>query len=306
LTDPEQLVPRVVELIQQQFEFYYVGLFLVAADNRYAVLQYGTGAGSAHEAGRVMKERGHRLEIGGESMVGWVCANKQARIALDVGQDAVRFVNPLLPDTRSEMALPLRAGERVIGALDVQSTQVAAFDESDIAALQGMADQVAVALENARLFQQTQAALGQLETTNRLLVRQGWQGYLERPSTVRRSELATAPAPRDAPDGADGNGAESLAIPLELRGQRLGQLKLRRGGNRPWTEDEKEMIQVVALQTILAADNARLVEQTQFALQETEGLFAAARDIAQAAQIQDISQSLASYVNVLEQPTAPS
>jgi len=166
-----------------------------------------------------------------------------------------------------------------------------------------MADQVAVAMENARLFQETQAALGQLETTNRLLVRQGWQGHLERPSAVRRSEFATAPAPTDAPDGngADGDGAGSLAIPLELRGQRLGQLKLRREGNQPWTEGEKEMVHAVALQTILAADNARLVEQTQFALQETEGLFAAARDIAQAAQLQDICQSLASYVNVLEQ-----
>ncbi len=293
VTEVEELLPRVVQVIRQQFDFYYVGLFLLDAGGRYAMLRAGTG-----EAGRAMKERGHRLEIGSQSMVGWACANKRARIALDVGVEAMRFANPLLPETRSEMALPLMAGERVLGALDIQSTQATAFDENDIAALQGMADQVAVALENARLFQQTQAAVQQLETTNRLLVRQGWQGYLERPTTVRRSELATAPISRGAPDG---NGAESLAIPLELRGQRLGQLKLRRGGNRPWTEDETEMIQVVALQTILAADNARLVEQTQFALQETEGLFAAARDIAQAAQIQDISQSLASYANVLEQ-----
>jgi len=301
VTEVEELLPRIVQVIRQQFDLYYVGLFLLDEASRSAVLRAGTG-----EAGRVMKERNHRLEVGGQSMVGWACANKRARIALDVGAEAVRFApgtaqgfaNPLLPETRSEMALPIMTGERVLGVLDVQSTQAAAFDESDVAVLQSMADQIAVAMGNARLLQQTQAALQQLEVTNRLLVRQGWQGYLERPSAVRHSELAIAQAPGD---DADGNAAESLAIPLELRGQRLGQLELRREGNRPWTEEEKEMIQAVALQTILAADNARLVEQTQFALQETEGLFAAARDIAQAAQVQDICQSLASYVNVLEQ-----
>jgi len=86
-------------------------------------------------------------------MVGWVCVNKQARIALDVGQDAVHFANPLLHDTRSEMALPLRVGDRVLGVLDVHSAQVSAFDGSDIAAMQGMADHVAVAIENARLYE---------------------------------------------------------------------------------------------------------------------------------------------------------
>jgi GAF domain-containing protein/methyl-accepting chemotaxis protein len=292
LTDPERLIPRVVELIQQRFDFYYVGLFLVDADSRYAVLQYGSGAASAREAGRVMKERGHRLELGGQSMVGFACANKRARIALDVGAEAMRFANPLLPDTRSEMALPLLVGDRALGALDIQSMQEAAFDQGDIAALQGMADQVAIALENARLFQQTQAAIQQTEQANRLLVRQGWQGFLERPSTTRRSEFGLAPV---------GDEAELVQVPLELRGQRLGHLKLRRAANRPWTDEEKAIVETVALQTMLAAENARLVEQTQTTLQETEGLFAAARDIAQAAQIQDICQSLASYVNVLEE-----
>jgi GAF domain-containing protein/HAMP domain-containing protein len=287
LTNPDQLIATVVELIQQRFEFYYVGLFLVDAEGQDAMLQQGTG-----EAGRIMKERGHRLQVGGQSMVGWACANKRARIALDVGDEAVRFVNPLLPETHSEMALPLMTGERVLGALDVQSTQVAAFDESDITALQGMADQVAVGLENARLFQETQAALKQLEATNRLLVRQGWLGHLERPSATRRSEFGATRSEA---------GAKLLKVPLELHGQPLGQLTLRRENGQDWTQDEVELIQAIAQQTTLAADNARLVEQTQTALQETEGLFAAARDIAQAAQIQNICQSLANYVNILEQ-----
>ncbi len=154
LLDPDQLITRVVELIKERFGFYYVGLFILDENNRYAVLRQGTG-----EPGRVMKERKYRLEINDHSMIGWACAHKQARIALDVGEDPVHFANPLLPDTHSEMALPLRSRERILGALSVQSTKVAAFDDSDVTALQAMADQVAVALENARLFQETQSAL---------------------------------------------------------------------------------------------------------------------------------------------------
>jgi GAF domain-containing protein len=110
-----------------------------------------------------MLGHGHKFEVGSQSMVGWVCANRKARIALDVGQDAVRFANPLLPDTRSEIALPLQAGGRILGVLDVQSERPAAFDHNDIAVLQGMADQIAVALDNARLFTQTQTALSENE-----------------------------------------------------------------------------------------------------------------------------------------------
>jgi GAF domain-containing protein len=134
-------------------------------ENRFAVLRAGRG-----EAGRAMLERGHKFDAANarQSMVGWVCVNRQARIALDVGEDAVRFVNPLLPLTRSEIALPLRVGggghdTHILGVLDAQSTQVSAFDESHIATLQGMADQIAVALENARLFSQAQAALADNE-----------------------------------------------------------------------------------------------------------------------------------------------
>ncbi len=277
LTDSEQLIPQVVELIQQRFDFYYAGLFLVDADNRYAVLQFGSG-----EAGRAMKERGHCLEVGGQSMVGWVCVNKQARIALDVGQDAVRFANPLLPDTHSEMALPLRTGERVIGVLDVQSAQVAAFDEGDVAVLQSMADQVTVALENARLFQQSRAALEELETTNRLLVREGWQGYLGPSQACRRAEFHEGIAP-----GAE-SPSEPLTVPLELRGQSLGRLTLRREGGRAWSSDEIEMIQAIALQTALSADNARLIEQTRQALDEARALYETSREITSAGGMSEV------------------
>jgi nitrate/nitrite-specific signal transduction histidine kinase len=146
---PEALIQQTVNLIHDRFDYYYVGLFLLDASRRWAVLQAGTG-----QAGRAMLTRGHKLEVGGDSMVGWCTARGRARIALDVGDEAVRFDNPLLPETRSEMALPLVSRGQVIGALTVQSTAPRAFSEGDIAVLQTMVDQVANAIENARLLQE--------------------------------------------------------------------------------------------------------------------------------------------------------
>ena len=158
ILDPEALIPQVVDLVRERFELYYVGLFLVDQTGewtdepgRWAVLRAGTG-----EAGRGMLQEGHKLEIGGHSMIGWCIANQQARVALDTGEDAARFENPLLPKTRSELALPLISRGRAIGALTIQSEREAAFTPEDIAVLQTMADQLANAITNARLYNQAQ------------------------------------------------------------------------------------------------------------------------------------------------------
>ncbi|MCL7451695.1 MAG: GAF domain-containing protein [Anaerolineae bacterium] len=140
-----RLCREVVALVRERFDLYYTGLFLLDPAGEYALLEAGTG-----EPGRIMKEQGHRLKVGGRSMVGAACAGRAARVALDVGNEPVRFDNPHLPRTRSEAALPLIVGERVLGALDVQSTQPAAFETEGIALLQLVADQVAVAVDNAR------------------------------------------------------------------------------------------------------------------------------------------------------------
>jgi GAF domain-containing protein len=152
--EPDALIVRAVELIRDRFErsagVYYAALFLVDEAGQWARLRHATG-----NAGRALLERQHKLEVGGNSMVGWATANRRARIALDVGAEPVRFANPLLPHTRSELALPLIVGEGVLGALDVQSTKQGAFTEADVAVLQTMADQLAVAIQNARLFERT-------------------------------------------------------------------------------------------------------------------------------------------------------
>ncbi|MFN2157912.1 MAG: GAF domain-containing protein, partial [Anaerolineae bacterium] len=163
ILDPDDLIRQVVNLVQERFNLYYAGLFLVDQVGEWAVLQAGTG-----EAGRQMLARGHRLEIGGGSMIGWCVANKQARIALDVGEDAVRFENPFLPETRSELALPLVSRGEAIGALTIQSTEESAFSEEDVAVLQTMADQLANAIANARLFEQTQIRAEEMTVLNDL------------------------------------------------------------------------------------------------------------------------------------------
>ena len=152
ILDTGQLMREVVSLIAARFNFYYAAIFMVDEAGKYAVLREATG-----EAGQALKARGHKLEVGGKSMVGAAISTRRPRIALDVGEEAVRFANPLLPETRSEIALPLIVGDRVLGALDAQSTQEAAFDESSAATLQTMADQIAVALANAEQFRRGDA-----------------------------------------------------------------------------------------------------------------------------------------------------
>jgi GAF domain-containing protein/anti-sigma regulatory factor (Ser/Thr protein kinase) len=163
ILDSYELFNRTVDIICDEFGFYYAGVFLLDERKEYAVLKAGRG-----EAGKAMITEGHRLAIGGNSMIGASIANKQGRIALDVGEEAVFFENPHLPKTRSEMALPLVVGDEAIGALTVQSTEEAAFHEEDIAALQTMADQLAVAIQNANLHRQAERRSRLLKAANRV------------------------------------------------------------------------------------------------------------------------------------------
>jgi GAF domain-containing protein len=164
ILDPYELFQRTVNIICDEFDFYYAGVFLLDETGQFAVLKAGRG-----EAGKTMLAEGHKLAVGGNSMIGAAVQNREGRIALDVGEEAVFFENPHLPDTRSEMALPLVVGDEVIGALTVQSTQEAAFHDEDIAALQTMADQLAVAIHNSNLHREKQTLLRQAERRTRLL-----------------------------------------------------------------------------------------------------------------------------------------
>jgi GAF domain-containing protein len=152
--DPQQLLSEVVNRIAGRFGFYYAAIFLLDQTGAYLILREATG-----EAGRILKERKHRLRVGPDSMVGYAVMKREPRVALNAGEDAVRFANPLLPDTQSEAALPLIVGDQVLGALNVQATQPNAFDEGVITTLQNVATQIAVALQSAESYKQLQQAL---------------------------------------------------------------------------------------------------------------------------------------------------
>ncbi len=167
ILDPDLLIQRVVNLVQTRFDLYYVGLFLVDEAGTWANLRAGTGT-----AGEEMVAAGHKLEVGGNSMIGQCVAEQEAHIALDVGEEAVRFENPWLPETRSEMALPLVSRGESIGALTIQSSESAAFGQLDINSLQVMADQLANALANARLYEQAQMEIAERRRTEKALAQQ--------------------------------------------------------------------------------------------------------------------------------------
>jgi PAS domain S-box-containing protein len=158
ILDTEVLMSETVERIKAQFGYYYVGLFLLDETGQWAVLRAGTG-----EAGRKMLAAGYRLAVGDSSMIGWTIAHSQPRVALDVGKDAVHFNNPYLPETRSEVTLPLISRDHCLGSFTFQSRQEAAFSGEDVAVLGVMAEQLAVAIDNSRLYEQVQRHAAELE-----------------------------------------------------------------------------------------------------------------------------------------------
>ena len=245
LLDPDEVIRRVVNIITDQFGYYYTALFLVDATKRWAELKNATG-----EAGRVLRENKHRLEVGGKSMVGTAISTRNPRVALDVGKESTRFENPLLPYTRSEIALPLIAGDRVLGALDVQSTKEGAFGPQEIEALQNMANQVAIALENASLFQQARDNLKEIQAFQKQSTLQDWKQVTGREAF--HYEVGDE-------EGLDIQ--NELDVPLVLRDGVIGNIQL--DGENQWTSEQRNLIESIATQAALALENARLVEEGQ-------------------------------------------
>jgi GAF domain-containing protein len=278
LLDVNELTQQAVDLIHSRFGLYYVGLFLIDQNGewtgeagRWIVLRAGTG-----EAGRKMLSQGHKLEIGTTSMIGWCAANKSARITLDTNEQTdenlLRFKNPLLPDTRSELALPLISRSQVLGALSIQSTQKAAFTKEDITILQSMADQLANAIANASLYEQTQNALKEMESIYRRYLVRGWTEYSQTRSAsgYRRNEKGVTPLgadllpevqhailePRPATLKTADETQPTLVVPIKLRDYPIGAIGLKaKEEQRQWSEDEISLIEILSEQFALAAEN---------------------------------------------------
>jgi GAF domain-containing protein/HAMP domain-containing protein len=268
IRDLRQLMDHTVRLISERFNFYHAGIFLIDESGKFAVLR-----AASSEGGQKMLARGHKLAVGQVGIVGYVAGKGEPRIALDVGADATYFNNPDLPQTRSEMALPLKIKDNIIGILDVQSTKAAAFAEEDLAILQVLADQIALAIENAKLISESQEVISELGALYQQQVRKSWQMRLEdRDITYvyRQGKVSKDNYQARMEDEAD-NDPHVLKLPVILRGQSLGWISLRRNPEaQPWAAEEAELAKSTINQLALALENARLMEENRQRAQEEE------------------------------------
>jgi GAF domain-containing protein/HAMP domain-containing protein len=268
------LLPRVAKVVSEQFGFYHTGIFLLDEASQYAIL-----SAASSEGGNRMLERGHRLKVGDQGIVGYVTSVGEPRIALNTGTDAVFFDNPDLPDTRSELAIPLKSGEKIIGALDVQSNQSNAFAQEDSEVLQILADQISSAIDNARQFEQTQRSLSEVETIYRQYLRREWDQLGKSESVMGYRHTITGTEQLERLYGnskidealASGiiqtdinpeNDESMLTVPIKLREEVIGVLNVHAPRKRSWSTDEINMVKSVADRVAISAENARLFEET--------------------------------------------
>ena len=280
IRDLDTLLKRMAKLISERFDFYHVGIFLVDEAGQFAVLQAANS-----EGGQRMLSRGHKLAVGQQGIVGYVVSKGRPRIAMDVGADSVYFNNPDLPQTRSEMALPLLRAEyntnqtgglgQVVGALDIQSKLPNAFSLEDVAVMQVMADLLAVAIENARLFVESQNALDSLRRVYGDISRTSWQERLQRSALSQSSAVkgyrsleygtqTLQPGPTSMAGGGESLNGYRLSLPIKVRDMVVGYVdSVKPAAGDDWTSEERSAINSLVDQIGVALESARLYETSQ-------------------------------------------
>ena len=261
------LLPKITETISRQFGLYHVGIFLLDSQQTYVL------SASNSEGGRKMLANGHKLKVGETGIVGNVASAGKPRVALDTGQDAVYFNNPFLPETHSEIALPLLAGNTVIGALDVQSKEINAFSSEDVDALSILADQVSVAIQNARQHEETRKALAESEALSRQLSGTQWREFTQRRKLmgIRHSGArATLLYDKDGKEEPSSDSEAqskrrtgSISMPITMRGEPIGTVEVRSPNNQRWDKDELDIVSAIIERAALALENARFFEDSQ-------------------------------------------
>ncbi len=272
----QDLMPEITQVISQYFGFYHTGIFLLDLNKEYAILSAANSDG-----GQKMLVRDHKLKVG-QGIVGYTAGTGRPRIALDTGQDSIYFNNPDLPETRSEMALPLlRAGTELIGVLDIQSVEPNAFGQEDIEVLSTLAEQVSVAIVNARLYETTQKAITETELLYRQDLQSGWGRFArsQNISGIRRSgmkaSLLAEPLELTGVSEAIKTGStyikkastsdqtSEITVPVKLRGEVVGTLNIKSAQEREWGNDQMEIIYAIIERTALAIESARLLQDAQ-------------------------------------------
>jgi GAF domain-containing protein len=270
--EADRLAQEAMDILQKRFGLYYAGLFLVDSSGQWAVLRAGTG-----ETGKVMLARHHQIEIG-SGMVGWCIANARARIAADVGEDAVRLATDELPNTRSEAAIAMRTLGKVSGAITLQSTRPNSFSQEMVTVLQSYADMLASAIENIRLNEEKQAALVKEKKLSEIGERRAWVEIFggRGPRGLLYDRISIAPVRVEStqeieearrtgkPVQAENQETPTVYIPVPIRDQMAGVLTFRkRRGDEDWSEKDISLLQKLAARMGEAMDNARLYESIQ-------------------------------------------
>ena len=269
LQDIQTLIERTVDLVSTRFGFYHTGIFLLDENSEYAVLR-----AASSEGGRRMLARGHKLEVGVQGIVGAAASQNRARIVMDVDVEKDYYKNPDLPLTRSEAAIPLTARGKVLGILDIQSTEVSAFQQDDVEVLATLADQIGLAIQNARLIKESQEALQQLGAATAENIRRIWR---ERAQNTRHSYRYTSMGLTSVASAGEiqtvkDNQSNRLSIPITLRGEPLGTIVLQRSAENAWSETEHSLAIEIAGQVGLALENARLLDEAQHRAAQEQSL----------------------------------
>ena len=315
IRDLNVLLNVSASLIRERLGYYHVGIFLVDQRGEYAILR-----GASSIAAEKMLAGNYKLKVGETGLVGNVTRSGQAYIALDVGVDAIHFENPLLPDTRSEIALPLRSYNVTIGALDIQASFPNAFDEKDIQTLQVLADQLAAAIENAQLVQRLEGTLSELSRSNRAQTKNVWQTSVEQLSlpAYEYDGLQIRPIPQNlSPDlvsqlesgkpivlqqKAEGTTSfkNILLVPLVVLGQVIGVIGLEQEDpEKVWNEDQIAIAQAAANRAALTLENARLLEESNRRANKERTIFEATSRIGSAVSMETILQTTAEELEKL-------
>lgn len=279
MSSPEELSAKAVDLIQERFGYYHVSIFMLDESGTWADLVASTG-----EAGKALLGRNHRLAAGSASIVGWVTANRLPRISQDATQDPFYFRNPLLPETQSEMAMPLMIAQRLLGILDVQSSHTGAFTDAEVRAITAIADELAIAMDNARLMEEQQRELERSNLEYRARAGDSWSRLSRRglPSVLHLAPVdesqavgvdafTTISQSTEAGMTAVGAKGHEVSLPVAVRGEVIATISLRKPPNQePWSADEIAMLEAVAGQAGLAIETARQYSDEQRRVSELE------------------------------------
>jgi GAF domain-containing protein/HAMP domain-containing protein len=270
--DLDRLLREAVERIQSSFDLYYTQIYLVDPSGETLELRSGTGS-----VGAELLRRSHRLPVSSGSINGLAATEKHPVVVADTTASGLFRPNPLLPETLSEMAVPLLVGDRVVGVLDMQSRLTGALSEEIVPAFEALAGQLAIAIENAALFVQNQQAQAEMANQTRRLTREGWQEFL---NAIDRSErigyvydrVEVKPSKDIFPGGENGN---THATPIQVAGEEVGGIYLEYDSEHNWADADSELVSSVAAQVSRQVENLRLLAQAERFREDAE--FAAQR-----------------------------